>query len=170
MLRKKPETMTAEDYLTIDDKEDTGSCLTDDQLIEVTSRYETPEEKEEDDPETQDTATKNITLTEARGIFRYVIPFCEQFAPSTGLAEDNESLLGTLWAYLGKLESLTTPYQTTFSISDILFLLQILYFYFRYLLLLQVVFSISDILFLLWVVLFYFRYYVSIVVSCICSS
>ena len=61
--------MTAEEYVGVDEEEETGRHLNDDDIMKLVSREEIPEVADEDDEE----PSKNVTVFEALESFRILV-------------------------------------------------------------------------------------------------
>ena len=131
LLRQLPKdnnnpTMTAEEYLAIDDTLETGQALDDDDILCLVNRDDVPDAADDDDDDDaaddddDDTQPTEVTTTQAREMITRLIPYFEQATEQTTSDErrENAAFLDQLWAMADVLQKRSTTRSRQTTIAD----------------------------------------------------
>ena len=131
LLRQLPKddnnpTMTAEEYLAIDDTLETGQALDDDDILCLVNRDYVPDAADDDDDDDaaddddDDTQPTEVTTTQAREMITRLIPYFEQATEQTTSDErrENAAFLDQLWAMADVIQKRSTTRSRQTTIAD----------------------------------------------------
>lgn len=100
-LPAQDECLSPEAYVNIDDQEETGHRLTEDDIIILVDGREddadTGDDDDDDNNDSEEAGQKNVTIGEARHHIERLIVFFEETTPNASSANVNSNFLDTLW-------------------------------------------------------------------------